>query len=88
MDKGFNLHFGYTLATDKKNLWMGIDEMEFILKKIELLAPGLTQEDDGSGNLVPTKLCKSFSNRIQNDNTRRRNKLVGQQNGKLKKQFL
>ena len=81
VDKGFQLHFGYTIETEK--LWPGTDEIELILKKIELLAPGLTQEDDGSGELVPAKIQKSLEYKVFNQNSRRRDTLHGQQTSKI-----
>ena len=80
MDKGFGLHFGYTLKTEK--LWLGSVEIDEILKMIEMMAPGLTQSEDGDGNLVPKAIRKSLEYRIQNTNSRRRDKLYGQENGR------
>ena len=79
VDKGFQLHFGYTL--ENYRLWLGKDETEVILKKIELLAPGLTVEDDGSGTMIPSKIHKSLVYKIQNQNSRRKDILLGQRNG-------
>lgn len=71
------------MKTEK--IWLGSVEVDEIIKKIEMLAPGLTQFEDASGNLVPTALTKSLKYKIENANSRRRDKLqlVGQEIGKI-----
>ena len=62
-------------------MWLGTDEAHQILKKLELMAPGLTTTTDGSGKVVHNGLLQSLIYKIQNANTKRRDKLIVEDQG-------
>ena len=66
----FNVKIGF--REDTVDLWPAVTEARTIIRKIELMAPGLTQKIDSKGNIQKNDVLQKLIKKFENDKASRK----------------
>ena len=66
----FNVKIGFT--GDTVDLWPAVNEARTIMRKLEIIAPGLTQKIDTKGNIEKHEVIQRLIKKFENDKVSRK----------------
>ena len=73
-EEQFGEKIGFSQETDSADLWPAKSVVNIIIKKMELLSPGLTQERNGD-KIVPRPIQEAIKRRFDEERNKKRDEL-------------